>query len=92
MIMYFTQEDYLNIDMKYYIEGMLEEFPYDIKSNKKDTTDRKVAKIPIRRQESQQIVAQHISHLRDESNCFFQEVTTQYIPRNFISILISQGR
>ena len=50
MIMYFTQEDYLNIDMKYYIEGMLEELPYDIKSNKKDTMDRKVAKIPIRRQ------------------------------------------
>jgi hypothetical protein len=34
MILDFTQDGALKIDMKYYIEGMLEEFPYDIKSTK----------------------------------------------------------
>ena len=34
MILYFTQDGALKIDMKYYIEGMLEEFPHDIKSTK----------------------------------------------------------
>jgi hypothetical protein len=31
MIMDFTQEGALKIDIKYYIKGMLEEFPYEIK-------------------------------------------------------------
>ena len=32
MIMDFTQEGALKTDMKYYIKGMLKEFPYNIKA------------------------------------------------------------
>jgi hypothetical protein len=40
MIMDFTQEGALKIDMKYYIEGMLEEFPYEVKPKATPWTEK----------------------------------------------------
>ena len=45
MILDFTQDGALKIDMKYYIEGMLEEFPHDIKSIKTTPWADKLLKV-----------------------------------------------
>jgi hypothetical protein len=45
MIMDFTQAGALIIDMKYYIEGMLEEFPYKVKSTKTTPWTKKLLKL-----------------------------------------------
>ena len=37
VVMYFTQEGVLKIDMKYYIKGILEEFSYKTKTTQKTT-------------------------------------------------------
>ena len=44
MIMDFTQEGYLKINMQYYIEGMLGEFTYEIKSTKMTPWTEKLLK------------------------------------------------
>ena len=54
--------------------------------------DRKFVKTPRRFQEDQQIVAQHISHLRDEINVLVQESMIRYIPINCSYVPESQGR
>ena len=45
MILDFTQDGALKIDMKYYIEGMLEEFPCDIKPAKTTPWTEKLLKV-----------------------------------------------
>jgi hypothetical protein len=45
MIMDYTQEGALKIDMKYYIEGMLNEFPFPIKSTKGTPWTEKLLKV-----------------------------------------------
>jgi hypothetical protein len=45
MIMDFTKDGALIIDMKYYIEGMLEEFPYEVKLTKTTPWTKKLLKV-----------------------------------------------
>jgi hypothetical protein len=45
MILDFTQDGAMKLDMKYYIEGMLEEFPHDIKSTKTTPWTEKLLKV-----------------------------------------------
>jgi hypothetical protein len=84
MILDFTQDGALKIDMKYYIQGMLEEFPFEV------TVDREAIQSLRRHQETWRRAAQHFSHVRDESNVYVQESTTRYRTSNLFSILKSQ--
>jgi hypothetical protein len=45
MIMDFTQEGALKVDMRYYIKGMIEEFPYEIKSTTTAPWTEKLLKV-----------------------------------------------
>jgi hypothetical protein len=45
MIMDFTQDGALKVDMKYYIQGMLDEFPYEVKPGKTRPWTEKLLKV-----------------------------------------------
>ena len=45
MILDFTQDGVLKLDMKYYIEGMIEDFPYDVTAIKSTPWTEKLFKV-----------------------------------------------
>jgi hypothetical protein len=72
MIMDFTQESALKLDVRHCVKGMIEEFPCEIKATTTAPWTEKSLKEAGRR------IAEHLSHVRDERNVFVQESTTRH--------------